>query len=218
MRPVAPGIAPSTSGMTDNALVLLALIALSGWIGRQWLVDYRAALGGRPSASPLPGATPAPGSAVAIAALGSVVILALETAGERSLGLTATQSSMTVLFGLYSIAGASIIEELVFRGYLIIEGRGRAVLWGGVVATSLLFAVSHAFLWDWDGQSLTWQLGPKAWFSTATVFVMSLWFYAVRVFRLNPGRSLLPCFAAHATKNLGVFGVKYVQGFVHGWW
>ena len=46
----------------------------------------------------------------------------------------------------------------------------------------------------------------------------SLWFYAVRFFPLNPTRSLLPCVAAHATKNLGVIALKYAQGFGDGWW
>ena len=50
------------------------------------------------------------------------------------------------------------------------------------------------------------------------IFAASLWFYTVRFFGLNPQRSLLPCVAAHAAKNLGVFTIKYVQGFVGGWW
>ena len=53
---------------------------------------------------------------------------------------------------------------------------------------------------------------------TAAVFAVSLWFYTVRFFGLNPQRSLLPCFMAHATKNLGVLAIKYAQGFVGGWW
>jgi len=48
------------------------------------------------------------------------------------------------------------------------------------------------------------------------LFAVSLWLYAVRFFRLNPHRSLFSCFVAHATKNLGVFAVKYVQGFPQG--
>jgi len=50
------------------------------------------------------------------------------------------------------------------------------------------------------------------------VFAGSLWFYAVRFASWNPQRSLLPCFAAHAAKNLGVIAVKAAQGFVVGWW
>jgi len=35
---------------------------------------------------------------------------------------------------------------------------------------------------------------------------------------LNPTRSLLPCIAAHAAKNAGVFVIKAAQGHVSGWW
>jgi|SRR5215471_1878834 len=204
--------------MSDSPLVLLGFIAASAWVARQWILDYRAAREGVPSRSPLPGATPAPAAAIAVAALGSVSILAVETGGEELLGSSAVQSSMTALFALYSIAGAPVIEEVIFRGYLIIEGRGRVMLWAGAVAASLVFALLHPYLWNWTPGGLALRLDSKGGFSTAMIFALSLWLYAVRVFPLNPERSLLPCFAAHVTKNLGVFGVKYAQGFVHGWW
>lgn len=72
-------------------------------------------------------------------------------------------------------------------------------------------------VWRWD-EWFTWQFTIKAWFSTAAVFAASLWFYCVRFMPGNPQHSLLPCLAAHAAKNLGVFAVKYAQGFVSGWW
>jgi hypothetical protein len=49
-------------------------------------------------------------------------------------------------------------------------------------------------------------------------FAGSLWFYTVRFFPLNPQHSLIPCIAAHLTKNLGVFGLKAALGFVSGWY
>jgi len=111
-----------------------------------------------------------------------------------------------------------VIEEVLFRGYLVIEHRGRALLWAGAVGVSFLFALLHPFLWEWNGRGLTVHFSAKAWFSTAVLFLTSLWFYTVRFFRLNPQRSLLPCFVAHATRNLGVLVIKYVEGFVGGWW
>jgi hypothetical protein len=87
----------------------------------------------------------------------------------------------------------------------------------GVIGVSLLFGLLHPFLWEWNDTGLTFHGGANAWFSTAVVFAFSLWLYAVRLFSLNPQRSLLPCFVAHATKNLGVLAIKYVQGFVAGW-
>jgi len=204
--------------MATDPLILLLLIGASAWLTRWWVMDYRAALAGTPNDKALPGATPASAGTMAIASLGALAILAAETGGEHVLGLSAEQSQMTALVGLYSIFGAPVLEEILFRGYVVIEDRGRAKLWAGVVGVSLLFALLHPFLWEWKDRGLTFNLGVKAWFSTAVIFLASLWFYTVRFARPNPQRSLLPSFVAHATKNLGVFAIKYVQGFVGGWW
>lgn len=204
--------------MIGDQLLLLLLLGAAIWLARSWMIDYRAALAGKPSERPLPGSMPASGRAVAVASFGALCILAAETGGEHVLGFSAEQSTMTALFGLYSILGAPVIEEVVFRGYLVIENRGRVMLWAGVVGVSLLFALLHPFLWEWNGKGLMFHFNAKAWFSTAAIFVVSLWFYTVRFFGLNPQRSLLPCFVAHATRNLGVFVIKYVEGFVGGWW
>ena len=204
--------------MIGDQLLLLLLLGAGIWLARSWMIDYRAALAGKPSERPLPGSTPASGRAVAVASFGALCILAAETGGEHVLGFSAEQSTITAFFGLYSILGAPVLEEVVFRGYLVIEGRGRLALWAGVVGVSLLFALLHPFLWEWNGKGLTILFSAKAWFSTAAIFVVSLWFYTVRFFGLNPQRSLLPCFVAHATRNLGVFAIKYVEGFVGGWW
>ncbi|MEQ1731754.1 MAG: CPBP family intramembrane glutamic endopeptidase, partial [Vicinamibacterales bacterium] len=131
--------------------------------------------------------------------------------------LTAKQSRMTVLFGLYTLV-AAFGEELVFRGYLVVENRGRTTLVAGVIGASLGFALLHPFLWNWEGSRLSFHGDAKAWFSTAAVLAGSLWFYAVRFLPMNQARSLLPCVVAHLTKNLGVFAIKYAEGFVSGWW
>jgi membrane protease YdiL (CAAX protease family) len=111
-----------------------------------------------------------------------------------------------------------VVEEIIFRGFLVIDKRGKFAVWAGVGGASVLFAALHPFLWDWVDGKLTWTFTPKGWFSTAAIFAGSLWFYFVRFARFNPTRSLLPCFAAHAAKNLGVIGVKAVQGHLVGWW
>jgi len=72
-------------------------------------------------------------------------------------------------------------------------------------------------VWEGSGGRLTGYLEDKDWFSTTAILAGSLWFYTVCFFDLNPQRSLLPCFAAHATKNLGVLAIKYIQGFVGSW-
>lgn len=201
----------------DNPWLLAGMILAGGVVAKWWRDDYQAARQGNPVPQAFPGANPAGSRALLIATGGALVLLAGETAGEHVLGLTAKQSQMTVLFGLYTLV-AAFGEELIFRGYLVVENRGRATLIAGVIGASLGFALLHPFLWEWQEGSLRLHGDSKAWFSTAAVFAGSLWFYTVRFLPMNPTRSLLPCIAAHLTKNLGVFAIKYVQGFVSGWW
>ncbi|WP_438480106.1 CPBP family glutamic-type intramembrane protease [Oleiharenicola lentus] len=216
----------------DNPLLLLVMLGAAGYAGKIWLDDYRDAKQGKPNPRALPGATSAPRLAILIAAAGGLALLIGETLGEYALGVSDEQSSITVLFGLYTLA-AAFVEELIFRGYLVIDKRGRSKLMMSVVGASLVFAILHPFLWSWDmgatsawqalqvwrwDEWFTWQFTTKAWFSTGVVFAGSLWFYFVRFMPGNSQDSLLPCFAAHAAKNLGVFAVKYAQGFVSGWW
>ena len=203
--------------MSDQPLVLLLLIAAAVYVAKLWRDDCREALAGRPNPRALPGATPAPRRAVAIAVLGALALLMLETWGEIRLGIVGEQSRLTVLFGAYTLA-AAVIEEVIFRGYVVVDGRGAAVRWAGIIGASLVFAALHPFLWVWDDDGFRWTFGLKGWFSTAAIFAGWLWFYAVRFASWNPQRSLLPCFAAHGAKNLGVIAIKAAQGFVVGWW
>lgn len=201
----------------DNPLILLLMLGAVGAVGKWWLEDYRAARNGAAHPRAMPGATFASVGMIVLAVVGALVLLAAETAGEYALGISEEQSTMTVLLGLYTLA-AAFVEELIFRGYVVVENRGRAALVAGIVGASLVFALLHPFLWEWKDSALVLNYGAKAWFSTGAIFVGSLWFYAVRFLPGNPTRSLVPCIAAHAAKNLGVFGVKYAQGFVSGWW
>lgn len=201
----------------ENPLLLLALIAGGVLLARAWWVDLRDHRQGRPNPQAFPGATPAAPGVMVAAVCGTVLLLAAETYGEIRLGLSAQQSKTTILFGLYTLAAAAI-EEVIFRGYLVIENRGRGVLLAGVVAASAGFALLHPFLWQWHDAGFVLQLTAKGWFSTLAIFTGSLWFYALRLLAWNPQRSLLPCFAAHATKNLGVFLIKLAQGHVTGAW
>ncbi len=201
----------------DNPWLLAGLILAGGIVAKWWHEDYQAARRGAPHPRAFPGTTPAGTTAMLVAAGGALVLLAIETGGEYALGLTQQQSRMTGLFGLYTLV-AAFVEELIFRGYLVVENRGRPALLAGIVGASLGFALLHPFLWEWRDGALQFQSGAKAWFSTGAVFAGSLWFYAVRFFPLNPTRSLLPCVAAHVAKNLGVIAIKYAQGFVSGWW
>lgn len=202
--------------MSDQPLLLLLLTAVGFYIIKLWRDDLRLAAAGRPQQNALPGATGAPIRAIVVAVLGALMLLALETWGEIRLGLVAEQSTMTVLFGLYTLS-AAFIEEIIFRGYIVVTKRGPLVQWLAIVGASALFALLHPFLWSWEDE-FTLTLTLKGAFSTSMAFLFSLWFYATRFMRLNPTRSLLPSFAAHLAKNLGVIAIKGVQGFLVGWW
>lgn len=203
--------------MNDNPFLLLIVGAAGLYFGKLWLDDLRAARAGRPNPRALPGATPARPSALWIASLGALVLLAVETLGEHALGIAAEQSTMTWLFAAYTLI-AALIEEVIFRGYLVIEGRGTAARWAGILAASALFALLHPFLWEWEDAGFTLTLSAKGLFSTAIMFATSVWLYVARFARWNPTQSLLPCIVAHAVKNAGVIVVKAGSGFMGGLW
>lgn len=197
---------------------LLLMTAAGLYLAKLRRDDRRAAEAGHPAPGALPGVAPAPRRAVVIAVAGALLLLALETAGEFALGLAARQSRVTALFALYSIAAAPVIEETIFRGWLVVEGRGRRAAWAGAVAASVVFAAVHPFLWRWDAAGFAWIGDAKGWFSAGAIFATSLWLYAVRLAAWNPHGSLTPCIAAHAVRNAGVVAIKAALGYVAGWW
>ncbi len=211
----------------DDPFLLLAVAALTGYVFYTWLGDYRRAKVGSPDPRAFPGATTCPATAIVVAVTGALVLLGLETGGENLLGISGQQSNISVLF-LVAMIGAAFGEELVVRGFCVVTTRGRWALLGSILLFSLLFALAHPFFWDWkspaDGQpkQLMFDFSLKAWWSSAMVFVFSLWLYALRFPlrypKLNPRASLLPCIAAHLAKNLGVFAIKLIQGHVTRWW
>lgn len=176
---------------------------------------------GTTSAGALPGAYPASAGVVLLAVLGALAIVALETVGEIHFGLVEEQRVLP-WYAFFAISAAALVEELIFRGYLVVTAKGRAVLVLSMVGFSIVFAVIHPFLWSYepDREGGLWGLHVdfsfKAWYSTAFVFVASLWFYTVRFLPSNPQRSLLPCFAAHLAANWAVFAVKWQQGYISG--
>ena len=203
--------------MSDNPLLLVIVGLGALFLGKLWLDDRRAAAAGNPNPRALPGATPAPRRAIVIAITGALVLLAIETFGEHALGISGEQSTITWLFAAYTLV-APIIEELIFRGYLVIERRGTAALWAGVIGTSAVFALIHGHLWDSGDDGFALTLTAKGLFTTGILFAFSLWLYYARFAAWNPTRSLLPCIAAHAVKNAGVVAIKASGGFMSGAW
>ena len=192
-------------------VLYVAVAAYAGWIYRN---DYRAWRSGEPNAKAMPGATSAAGVVFAVGVAGALVLLAVETMGEIALGIVGEQSDL-VWYAVFALLAAGIVEEVIFRGFLVVENRGRAALVGSCVGFSLLFAVIHPHLWAMEG-GFGVTLTKKGWFSTGLLFANSLFFYWLRFSRLNPRRSLFPSMAAHAASNLGVFAVKLAQGHVVG--
>ncbi|MCX6939017.1 MAG: CPBP family intramembrane metalloprotease [Verrucomicrobia bacterium] len=204
--------------MNDSPLMLLLMIGGGLYFASMWYGDWqsdRTGLGNH--TAPLPGTTSASASAILIATGGALLLLAAETWGEIVLGLSEQQSDITLLFGLYTLV-AALVEEVVFRGYLVVEKRGRTALLAGILGASLVFALLHNHLWRWDDEGFALTLTAKGWFSFSAIFLGSLWFYTCRFASWNPRRSLLPCFAAHFAKNAGVLAIKAIQGHVIGLW
>jgi membrane protease YdiL (CAAX protease family) len=173
---------------------------------QQWKQSREASRGA------MPGATSPSLAVLVIGIIGALLILAAETGGEIALGISAEQSDMVWYF-VFASLGAGIVEEVIFRGYLVVENKGRVALISSCVAYSLLFALIHPHLWSMDnGFHLT--LTEKGFFSSAILLANSLWFYALRFAPWNKNRSIFPCMLAHAASNLGVFGVKWAQGFI----
>ncbi len=207
--------------MNENPLVVLLYAGAAGYLLHIWLQDYKLKQTDTPPPAPLPGATPVSTGWLWIAGIGAAILVALETAGEGLLGIHDEQTTIQWWF-LIAMLAAGIIEEVVFRGYLISLKRGPFMMWASVVGFSLLFAVLHPYLWQFESPEdgswlegrLIFDFGVKAWFTTTFLFLNSLFFYCLRVAPGNPHRSLLPCFVAHTMSNLLVYLVKAFQGFV----
>jgi membrane protease YdiL (CAAX protease family) len=150
-----------------------------------------------------PGTTYAPTGAYFVAAAGAILITITEAAVEKRAGLTEQQSVLPAIF-IFQLLGASIVEEMLFRGFVAPgELFGRKLL-ALMIVGSLVFALIHNF----DLSE------PEGKVSAVFAFITSLWLYVVRFNPLNPDRSLLPCFMAHTVRNLAVFGIKGAQGFI----
>jgi membrane protease YdiL (CAAX protease family) len=198
--------------MNENPVMMLLYVGVAAYVGHIYWGDYKALKSGKPNGGGMPGAVSAPLGAFIIATLGALLLLGVETGGEIALGLVDEQSEM-VWFLVFATIAAGVVEEVIFRGYLVIDNKGRALLIASAVGFSLFFAIIHGHLWSRE-DGFEWTLTAKAFFSTGILFANSLWFYAVRFGPWNPKRALFPCMLAHAASNLGVFFVKWVQGYV----
>lgn len=210
--------------MASDALISFAYFGGAVYLAKLWLDDTRSLAAGNAVKGALPGAAFASRSALALGAVAGVLLCALATGAEYALGVSQDQSDIATSFLLQMLA-AAFIEEVIFRGYLVVPNKGKAVLWGTCVAFSFLFAALHPFLWKLPEDAQFYELWKatanfttQAWVSFGSIFLNSLVFYALRFAGNNPGRSLLPCVAAHAAYNLSVFAVKLSTGHVTALW
>ncbi|MCR5184340.1 MAG: CPBP family intramembrane metalloprotease [Opitutales bacterium] len=199
---------------------------LTLWLASIWWRDIRSgAKGGQPGATACKSLAP-----YLIAVAGTLLLLAAETVGELCLGIADQQTDVSAIALLAFVSGA-IVEELVFRAYLVVETRGETLKWLSIVVFSVVFALLHPYFWTFenppDADALSiWERALagtqfhftlKAAWTTAFIFAGSLWFYFVRFFRFNPAHSILVPIAAHLAKNLAVFFIKLAEGHVTSW-
>jgi len=201
--------------MNESPFMVLLYVGVAAYVGYIYWGDYQSNQASeQPDPQGMPGATSASLGLFVIGVIGALLILAAETGGEIALGIASEQSEMVWYF-VFAILGAGIVEEIIFRGYLVVDNKGRAALIGSCVGFSLIFAIIHGHFWSNEkGEAFAWTFTTKAFFTTGILLVNSLWFYALRFGRWNKNRSLFPCMLAHAASNLGVFCVKWAQGFV----
>ena len=186
----------------DNALIASVLYAILGLaILAMWLGDFLRPADGRERF--WPGATRCGWQPVALAIGGVLVLTVIETLLEDHLGLREQQTTIPDHF-LLAMLGASIVEEMTFRGFAASATLAGTRLLAVTLVGSAVFAAFH-------GHGLS---DPKGWVSTGSTFAVSCWLYLCRFNALNPGRSMIPCLSGHAARNLAVFGVKAAQGFV----
>lgn len=209
-----------------NPVGVALFVAVALWLARMW---FREAKENPQGGGGLPGASSCPARAVAVAVAGTLVLLGLEIWGEIRLGIAEEQKDVSWL-ALPLFVAAAFTEEVIFRGYLVVERRGNAARWASIVAFSLIFALMHDHLWSFEmpddrsagtlaaiREGFSLNLSAKGFFSTGFIFAGALWFYFVRFFRWNPHASLLAPVAAHLAKNVVVFFVKLAQGHVTSW-
>jgi membrane protease YdiL (CAAX protease family) len=206
----------------DSPVFSILSFGIALYLFYMWLWDYRHfAKKGELRKGAFEGATTAPTKLIIIAITSALLLLAIVSVAENLAGATADQTSVAP-FALISWIGAGFVEELIFRGYLVVKNKGTATLLVSILFFSLIFAVGHPFLWDYtveDGASVfsgVWKFNPtlQATIATLSVFCCSLLFYTLRFLPINKNRSILPCICAHIAYNCGVFATKLAQGYV----
>lgn len=160
-----------------------------------------------------PGATRCSWQPMLLAAAGALLLTLVESVLEIQLGVSDEQSRIDASF-LLAMMGAAIVEEITFRGFAAPETLAGVRLLATVLAGSFVFMLLHGHIVDFSQDGLALNTDAKALISGASAFAISCWLYLCRFNPLNPSRSLAPSLVGHTVRNLAVFGIKDVQGFV----
>ncbi len=209
--------------MQDNTVYSILFFAACLYLFKMWVDDAKHfKKNGSQRKGSFAGASFAPKAALCLAATGAIALLFAQTLLESKLGF-ADQQNKVGAFAIFSWVSAAFIEELVFRGYLVVQNKGKLALCASIFAFSFLFALMHPFLWDYsipeNAQAISLanfslNFTGKALFSTSFIFINSLFFYFMRFNKLNKSHSLLPSIVAHLSYNIGVFIIKLLCGYV----
>lgn len=198
--------------MNDSIFVNFIYCGIALYLVNVYRIDIRKFICNESNPKALPGASPASPLLLAASILGAFVLLGMAVIGEYALGLVEAQSEL-VWYSVFALLAAGIIEELVFRGYLVVRGKGSVVLVMSCLFFSLVFALVHGGFWDTEN-GFSWNFSTQAYFNSSIWFVNSLCFYALRFGPWNPTQSIIPSIVAHMALNLGVYVVKLSQGFI----
>ena len=113
-------------------------LGVAAWLFYMWVGDllyFRKTGGLRKGA--FEGATPAPFGLIAAGVVAALALLAVNSVAELAAGVEADQTKVAP-WALLSWVGAAFVEELIFRGYLVVKNRGRAALVGSIFLFSFL--------------------------------------------------------------------------------
>ena len=198
--------------MNDSPITVFLYCAIALYLVYLYRCDIKAFCRGLHVAKALPGATPISLMLTVFSLLAGTFLLANAVLGEYALDLVDLQNEM-VWFFVFATLSAGVVEELIFRGYLVIENKGSRVLALSCIGFSFLFAMIHPNLWSFDG-GFHWIFSTNAIYDTWILVLNSLFFYSLRFGPWNPQRSILPSMIAHGVFNFGVFGVKWFQGYI----
>ena len=198
--------------MNEDPLLILIYCIIAIYLANIYRADIKAFVVGEPNVKALPGAKPTNGLLIFASIVGALVLLGNAVVGEYALDIVEAQSVMVWFFVFASIS-AGVIEEVVFRGYLVVQNRGRNALVLSCIGFSLVFALAHGYLWSME-DGFAWSFTVQGIFNTWILFFNSVCFYALRFGPWNANHSILPSIIAHMVFNLGVFGVKLAQGYI----